>query len=244
MTCTICGTHNDRGHACHHCEAHAREWLTTLPAWYATAAHLLQPATGAGTPVTGGERGLGVNLAALDIRHGSDWITVLHSWWRLVEEERHLTVAPLHHGDTAATLQWHVDALNRHLPWVYETRPWAADFHTELRQMWARGRAICEGPPPKGVSVECPTDGCGRRIPITDADAVVKCRYCGVERPAASLGRAASEVWVDVEAASVATGVPTRTLERWAQRGHVRRKGGRYLLEDIATRVAGASGSP
>lgn len=237
MNCTICARRQDVDHyGCHRCEDITRRHLSELPAWHAAADPT--PKGGSGEPVAGGERGLGVNVAALDIRHGGAWIAVLHSWTRLVEEERELTPAPLHHGDAAATIRWHVDFLDRHLTWVYESAAWCDEFHAEVAQLWRQGRGVVEGAPARGVSVTCPTEGCGRRITITDADAVVRCRHCGVERPAGLLGRASDEVYADMEAVSVATGVPERTLRDWAKRGYVRRRNGRYSLADVQSRVS------
>ena len=237
--CLVCARELPTAHtACLKCQTKGREWVAALPGWYTQAATQLHPGQGNGEPTSGGDTTIGINLTALNIRHGADWNATLHSWWRLVEEERDLSPAPQHHGTAGATLQWHVDHLLTHTPWIYETAQWVADYHRELRQMWSAGRALCEGPPHQKTTVTCPTDGCARRIPIEpNLEAVIQCRYCGVERPVEFLVRAAGEVFADAEAVSVATGVPERTLRDWARRGHIRRRNGRYSLTDVQGRV-------
>ena len=131
--------------------------------------------------------------------------------------------------------------LRAHHEWVV-AQDWVDAYAAEVaacRRALARWDDERE---PRPTVVACPTitvDGdCGHRLRL-DAD-VVTCRRCGRDWDADQLVRAAlsddydpPDVWVDAEAAARAAGVHESTIRRWAARGRVTARGGRYRLLSV-----------
>lgn len=182
-------------------------------------------------------------------------LVVLEGWVRLVREERRMppygpwSAAAARTGrfglwDTHGTLVAATGFLRAHHEWVVQ-QDWVDAYAAEVaacRRALARWDDERE---PRPTVVACPTitvDGdCGQRLRL-DAD-VVTCRRCGRDWDADQLVRAAlsddydpPDVWVDAEAAASAAGVHERTVRKWAARGIVAAKAGRYRLLDVLHR--------
>lgn len=179
-------------------------------------------------------------------------LVVVEGWVRVVREERRLaaygpwsaaagrTAAP-GSDPTLAVLAACTALLRAHHDWVV-AQPWVDAYAAELGAChrallrWdldtERAAPVVLCPSERPGSVE----PCGGRIRL---DQVTRCPRCGRHWDRDQLVRAASaspqaaEVWVDVEAAAAATGVPVRTIQRWATMHRVRRAQGRYAIADI-----------
>lgn len=177
-------------------------------------------------------------------------LEVLESWERLVRAERGMVPygpASATRGgrDTTATLTGVTAFLRASLDW-WATRPDlpVEDLDRETRLCARAMRHHDRDRPTGGWRVPCPTIGddgdCGWPITVyrVAPDEHAPCRRCGrvwdTDRLLAVAGRDA-DVFVDPEAASTATGVPIRTIQRWGATQVVRRDRGRYSLADIRT---------
>jgi hypothetical protein len=229
------------GYGCTECHERTSGHLGELVGWYDAAATLLLPgsSTGGGRST---ERTIGIRVAALDIRNGREWIDVLHSWERVVREERQLAAVPLWSSaadPTRATLVRLVAFHHAHLDWMMLRFPAVDEFADEVSRLARQGRALQPSGADSRFRVACPTDGCGRQITVGADDVAgnVICRHCGVERTVEFLMRAAEgDHWADADALSVRFGVTTRTLRRWAASGDVRRRNGLYCVGDVLAR--------
>jgi hypothetical protein len=182
-------------------------------------------------------------------------LVVLEGWCRLVREERHLAPygpataqrraaerRPALDGydDTTATLRAAVGFLRAQHEWVV-AQDWVDAYAAEV---WACRRAVARWGEhePRPTVVACPTitvsGECGWRLRL-DSD-VVRCPGCARDWDAETLVRVACsdaydppDVWVDAEAAASAAGVHEATVRRWASRGQVAARAGRYRLLDV-----------
>lgn len=209
--------------------------------------------------------GIDPALALVDVGCGpTALLEILESWERLVREARgmspygpasaarmeHLELDPHEHPHpTTITLTGVVGFLRASLPW-WATSPDQPidDFADEVRLCH---RALARWNPdrgPKSWRVPCPTmttsgADCGYLIPVTRvaSDERVDCPRCGriweTDRLLAVAGRDA-DVWVDIEAAVAATGIPEGAIRRWARSGLVRRLHGQYAIVDIRNATA------
>ena len=78
------------GPTCESRECHVKHHLIEIPKLYVLAESCLTPGNG-GRGSSSGERSIGINVAALDYRTGTDILGILHSWERIVREEKRLT---------------------------------------------------------------------------------------------------------------------------------------------------------
>ena len=195
-------------------------------------------------------------------------LVVVEGWIKVILEERGMgpygpwsaataprldaagRTAPPRCDDTTATLVACTGFLRAHHEWVV-AQDWVDAYAAELaacRRALARWDDERE---PRPTVVACPTvtvDGdCGQRLRL-DAD-VVRCHGCGRDWDAETLVRVACsdeydppDVWVDAEAAATAAGVHERTVRKWATRGIVAARAGRYRLLDVLHRREAESG--
>ena len=188
-------------------------------------------------------------------------LVVVEGWIKVILEERGMgpygpwsaataprldaagRTAPPRCDDTTATLVACTGFLRAHHEWVV-AQDWVDAYAAELAAC-RRALARWDEHDPRPTVVACPTitvDGdCGHRLRL-DADTVA-CRGCGRVWDADTLVRAVlsddydpPDVWVDAEAAASAAGVHERTVRKWAARGIVAAKAGRYRLLDVLHR--------
>ena len=142
---------------------------------------------------------------------------------------------------TTVTLIAVCEFLRAHHDWVI-AQPWVDDYADEIRACARALRHLDPEREPAATVVPCPTTSvdhgdCGQRLRL-DSDHV-RCSRCGRDWDREMLVRAATSIpqaadlWVDVLAASAATGVPARTIQRWARLTYVRRQQGRYSVADV-----------
>lgn len=195
-------------------------------------------------------------------------LVVLEAWVRLVREERGMppygpwsaamaarTAADAPwgrngHTDTTSTLMACTGFLRAHHEWIV-AQDWVDAYAWEVTAC-RRVLSRWEEHDPRPTVVACPTvtvDGdCGQRLRL-DAD-VVRCHRCGRDWDTETLVRVACsddydppDVWVDAEAAASAAGVHERTVRKWASRGIVSAKSGRYRLLDVIAATRRVSGA-
>ena len=180
-------------------------------------------------------------------------LVVLEGWVRLVREERSMgpygpwsaataRTQPVGYDRTSGTLVACTGFLRAHHEWI-TAQDWVDAYAAEVRAC-RRALARWDEHDPRPTVVACPTitvdGGCGQRLRL-DAD-VVRCHGCGRDWDAETLVRVACsdeydppDVWVDAEAAATAAGVHERTVRKWATRGIVSARAGRYRLLDVLT---------
>lgn len=253
----------DAGHVCAPCAVRLGDDLDAIARLASLAS--TEPRTGRGTGRTAPASrppidlsGIDPALTAVTVPAGTTTVlAVIEDWCRLVREERQLApygpaslaaarteAEAVGYAGTTTTLIAAVAFLRRHVGWLI-AQPWIDDLATEVHACHRALRYLDADREPASTVVRCPSerpddDPCGGRIQL---DEHPRCPRCGRDWGRSQLVRAASaspeatDVWVDDAAASAATGIPERTIRRWAAAGNVRRSRGRYALADIA-RVA------
>lgn len=241
MKCHIClGVEVKSGRVCKTCLNAIREDLSTIERARRATRHGPVATTGGRTgtdrPVPGG-------VEWLNWQHGGELRDLLASWARVWSED-----SPVDLSWPVVTIEALVVWLREHLETVGRGHEAIGIFAEEVHG-WAIRASVMMGDTPTGQVVPCPGDGekpCGRRLRVDihqrgkdskGPEQVVRCRACGMEWTAGRLMlRAVSgdtDAWLDPGAIEHNFGVPERTLRRWAAKGIVARKGGRYLLQDV-----------
>lgn len=142
-------------------------------------------------------------------------------------------------------------ALERSARWLSgrAVTPWLTSGDVRLVTLVVRALRRWDPDPPEATwTVPCPTLGeagdCGQplRVARVAADEHVWCPACRRTWTTARLVLVAArcaDAWVDEVAAAALSGVPGRTLRRWAAAGTVRRARGRYAVADLRAATPG-----
>lgn len=194
------------GMTCRRCYERMARQLADLPKLYVYAGQELTPGAGSDTGGRGTERGIGVRIAALDLRAGLDLLGVLGQWerdWRETFEDPAPTAAPRAHrdrvgADLVAVCGW----LRANLIRSARAHPAIDVFAGELGELHQAASIAARTVGRREVWVECPTDvgqdanpdltgqtevdpdagprRCGKRLRLTGLDATknVWCRGC------------------------------------------------------------------
>jgi hypothetical protein len=164
-------------------------------------------------------------------------LDVLHSWARVVREERDLA------SPERVTVSGERDLLTRHLEWVC-AQPWVDEAYSDIRTLAGQLKSSngTNAIRPKAVGV-CPTlleDGeCGGRLWPNDERGEVTCDNCGRIFGSDELRHLGEMLirqgYVELFRAVWFTGVPAGTIRRWVSEGRcTSEKDGRRLLVQIA----------
>lgn len=229
-TCHIC-QHREpaEGQACAICARRIRDHLDDILTTYALTTH---PPTGVRT---GGSRSAETSLPGgtdrMNWRAGIP--NQLTTWARDWAEQLNLRPPD---GNLAAIIGW----FHRHLPSALARHPAIGEFAGDVSRLARTGRVLATLTEP-GQAIACPGpagEGCGHRLRIHIADdSSQRCPRCGTTWDPAWLIHLAAhvdaDVWVDSEAAALASGIHASTLRRWAQAGKIRRERGLYELRSI-----------
>ncbi len=265
--CVVCAargrTHRiPTGHVCAACGSRLRDHLARIPqlAALAGAAVVRSGGNGSGARTVPASRPP-IDLDALDATLGLPLVltvpgdpssaepilTVLWSWERAIREDRHLTPPAL--LTEPVTLVSVCGFLLTHADWM-EAEP-DFDVATLVDHVHACVRVLSRHDPDRParrIRVTCPAPadngecGAALRVDPLDLGAPVLCPRCREQWTADRLMLVAysapgATALVDPEAAAYATGVPERTLRRWAAAGAIVRQHGRYDLASIRQAV-------
>ena len=257
MGCEICSG-DCSGNVCDRCLGRMQRQLDDLNRFVSAASNNLVPSSG--TERRGSERGLGVRLDALDMVAGFDVLPMLEDWekdWRRffgltgfgpASAERSRS-KPIGVDPVVYRLACCVAFIRSWLPKAAASHPAISDFAGELHGCWRQAQSAANAQPRTVWRVTCPSDTsegeCGKPIRITasDFDGEVSCRGCGTVWPVERLllvvaSSRHAELWLDPEAAARWLGISSRELRRWAQRGKILRKNGRYECHSIRAAIA------
>lgn len=164
-------------------------------------------------------------------------IETLHSWARVVREERQLTdTGPVTVASERRTLTFHLDWIAR--------QPWVDEAWSELRHLRTHLMALNHDADERVRSVgSCPTltsDGeCGGRLWPNEDDGSVRCGRCRRIFPREELRHLGDVLikqgYVELFRAEWYTGVPSSTLRRWVseKRLTIERNGRRLLVQIV-----------
>lgn len=254
--CTIRAQH--LGMTCTRCRDRMRTQIRDIPELYALAGGELSP--GASTGGSGTEASLGLRVAALDLRQGSDVIGVLASWdkawadWYQDTPAVDWTRRSRHRSDpvgrTLLDICARIDALL--------DRACAIDagidvFAQELNDLHAAARIAARTTGSRQQEVTCPADQeagiCGARIRISglELDDVVYCPRCQSRWELHRLLLVAASdrdagVWLPVDDVALLIGISKPTLNRWAKDGRVQREHGLFELQSVRNAIAAGTG--
>lgn len=248
MKCPTCRHKQDHEIVgiCTRCQITTSRQLHDIRAtWYKAHGELI-PTTGSNTNGSS-EPKIGVNVAALSWVNGAPILNVLGEWEKLIRDERNLTpVGTI----TAHTLAHEIDRITRfhlaHLEWTAD-QPWASEYVLEVRELHQQGRTACRDTDEAGMRIDCPgelEEGglCGKRLRIpTDAEATVYCKQCHTtwdQRRLAAVAMSVAEIEVMLPIGQVAalTGVPERTIRRWADSGNVTKRNSMVSVKNVITK--------
>lgn len=238
---------------CRRCYTRLEHHLTEIPELYALAAAELLPGAGHG----GGrstEPSLGIRVAALDLRSGTDLFAelgrldaLLRRWTTSAPAD--WTVRSRHDTDpTGQTLIDLVNSLHDQLHIAARIYPNLPALARDLARINHTARTAARTTGRHHQVVDCPADStrgiCGARIQITGhaLEDVVHCPRCGSQWEIQRLllvaaSDQAAGVWLAPEDASVLLAVPERTLRRWAAAGQVERANGLYEVGSIRAAI-------
>ena len=255
--CPICRRQDPGPHlACQACLGHIAADLDRVVELTALAFQFTTPSkTGGDIGNISGKPGSRppIDIGAIDAQMAHDALPLLESWERLIREEYQLSPygpASLHRsstqlpGDLApATLTGCVRFLRSWLPRLNDNPGFPLDdLAREIRSLAGRLRRFDADQPRPTWRVPCPADHpdhadlpCGHRLPIDrdDLRAVIECPRCHAQWTAdrlllVALADPATTVWATLADCEAVTGVTSRTLQRWADRGDVARRGTLY----------------
>jgi hypothetical protein len=253
--CLLCGRNDpEMGLACRACLNRVDDDLAAIPTLTALAADAVTPSAGA---QGGGARGKPgsrppIDLDAVDGALGLDSLPILEAWERMWREWRSLSpYGPVslarssrqRRGEPPATLVGCVAFLRAHLALMAEARDFPLDdYAREVAGVRRRLNRFDPARKPAAWRVPCPAphadgDGrlCGWRLAIDrdDLRAAFDCPACHSPWTAdrlllVALADPTAVVWATLGDCEAVTGVNARTLRRWAEAGHVGRRGGMY----------------
>lgn len=247
------------GMTCARCRDRMRRQLREIPELYALAGGELLPgaSTGGGS---GTEASLGLRVAALDLRQGSDVIGILATWaqaWAedFDEETADWTRRSPHGKDpVGATLVAVARHLASELTRACAVSPGIDVFAKELNDVYLAARSAARTIEARHTEVECPNDRedgiCGARIRIggLELDDVVHCPGCGRRWELHRLLLVAASdqeagAWLPVEDVALLYGISRATLKRWAKDGRVQRSHGLFELQSVRDAIAKGTSS-
>jgi len=247
LKCLICHKGEPRGYACDGCRNRLRNRLGEIVELTALAE------TWAAT-TCGGEGARGkpgsrppTDLGRLDDALGIDALAMLEGWERLVREDFDLVPYGVVTEAMGATLTRTVGFLLHHLDRLCDSWPPVDEFAKEVRDIHGRLQRYDETVERGVMRIPCPAphpddndEACGYRLHVSPGDlgAHLTCRRCGESWNADRLLLVALSdpnliLWMDPEVATLVTGIPLRTLQRWAQAESIDHKRGRFELRSI-----------
>lgn len=198
-----------------------------------------------------------VRLDPTDRSSAVPLLVMLEDWERLIREERgyapYGVASELRiQRATGSTLAGVLGFLGSQVDYVCDEPTFSLEqFADNVRRAIAVLRSMDASLPRRdGWGIPCPTDveaedgdeqaACGRRLTIErhddgrlDLHTDIACPDCGTIWTAqrlllVALADTRITVWGYPEAITAALGIPRSTLQRWAERGTIRRMGGRY----------------
>jgi hypothetical protein len=223
---------------CHHCHGRLRRDLDALIALWPLLDEMVTPGnngSGGGAAGKPGSRPP-CDLDAIDARDNAT--AVIGSWARVVIEDRQLSGRGSLDGESAARL------LVIHLEWL-TAQPFADDAATEVADVVYLVRRACRdlGRAPIGtcraVDPREPSKDCGGPLYWIDTSMQVRCSRCHDTWNEADLQAitAVVEVWVPIADAAALMGLTVRTINRYAEAGHIRRRRGRVVYSEVVDHV-------
>ena len=240
MECVICSKYAKAEPTCHGCQSKMRVALKELPELHRQAGFFLEPGRTGNGAVTA-ERSIGINVNALDFSMGNDLLSILHSWERVIREDRQLTPPALVprqatiEAEVVATCNFHIS----HLDWSM-SQPWALEFVGEVLGLHAKGRAAAKQFKEQVRRIPCPTDDC-KRVVVIDVDdltADVSCFGCKqswtvLRLVALAMSNPDKKFFLDVEAIALWLQMTQREVYRLIKKFNIERRGSMYDLSAI-----------
>jgi hypothetical protein len=240
MQCVICKRYSRAELSCASCIKKMRNALEELPTLHQQAGFYLEPSrTGSGA--VSAERSIGVNVNALDFVMANDLLTILHSWERVIREDRRLTPPalvpkePTIEAEVQVTCNFHLS----HLEWSM-SQPWALEFVEEVLQLHARGRAAAKQFKEQVRRIPCPTDDCKKFvvIDVDDLTADVSCFGCKqswtvLRLVALAMSNPNRKFFLDVEAIALWLQMTQREVYRIIKKFNIEKRGKMYDLSGI-----------
>ena len=240
MQCVICSRYAKVDSTCHSCQSKMRQALKELPELHKQAGFFLEPGR-SGTGAVSAERSIGVNVNALDFAMGNDLLAILHSWERVIREDRQLTPPALVarqatlEAEVVATCNFHLS----HLDWSM-SQPWALEFVGEVLGLHAKGRAATKQFKEQVRRIPCPTEDC-KRVVVIDVDdltADVSCFGCKqswtvLRLVALAMSNPDKKFFLDVEAIALWLQMTQREVYRLIKKFNIERRGSMYDLSGI-----------
>ena len=182
----------------------------------------------------GSEPTMGINLNALDFCSGISILNVLHSWEKVVREDRKLTppaLLPRYPDEVAQSVKFHLT----HLDWSIE-QPWADEFAREIASLHSLGSSAARRDREHVKRIPCPADFkegiCGFMLAIKSDDMLetIVCKRCDSDWTTArlvsvSMSMPSQQVWLDSEAVAKWCNLSERQVRRIVQSHKLPKKG-------------------
>lgn len=223
---------------CPRCTGRLRRDLADVATLWPLMVDLLEP--GANGTASRGKPGsrppCNLDIADITDVRGQTHAQIV-GWARIVIEERRLAATP-------ADAEQAVRLLTIHAAWITE-QPWVDEMAAEIHDAAHRIRRACgeTGVVPLGTcSAEDPRhpgQDCGGPLYWIDGSMMVRCSRCHDTWDEGSLMAMTTvvDVWVAVADAAALLGLTTRTINRYAEAGHIRRDRGRVVYSDVVQHI-------
>ena len=240
MSCSLCNNSVPSPGLCGRCHNRIHRQLDDLLEYWNMAHNELTPGR-SGSGSVSSERTIGLNVNALSFIAGHDILGCLHEWEKLIRDHRNLTKpALLEKKPLAEEILDAIKFAQVHLLWS-GAQVWISEYSTEIAELHAKGMTAAKAfTNQRSHKIPCPAtlpdgDYCGQPLRVLDDPLeIFQCHKCKSEWTTLRMVAVAmsspglTQVWLDAEAIGSYLKIDRRSVEQFARRNSIARRGELY----------------